>query len=377
MSNDQSDAITEGILGRPDVAALFDGAHGLSAAEARQQVMAYIGELRTTQRLRLYRLLRHPLFFLLRHVRRISEHPEYPRQAAGAGHAIYVSNHKSHVDYLVEPLVLDAAGVPPPVIAAGINLFGGALGLLHRHVTGAIPIRRNTKDPIYLVTLKAYIAEVLQRHDLLFYLEGGRSYSGDLKPPKTGLFHAAMQADRSRLFVVPMAISYDIVLEERALARQGIKRKQRSFRSELTEMLSPSVGYESRAFVSFGEPIPLSEHDPTSKRDVLDLAHRTRDVIGHLHKVVPTAIVATAMRPNIDRADLESRVAATLELLQKADANLSEHDPREIVDDGVRRLERRGVLVAGRGRVRVRERSVLRYYARTIAHLLPPTEDGT
>ena len=64
-----------------------------------------------------------------------------------AGRTIYISNHKSHLDYLIEPLVLDDNGVRPPVIAAGINLFGGPLGLLHRHVTGAIPIRRNTKDP--------------------------------------------------------------------------------------------------------------------------------------------------------------------------------------------------------------------------------------
>ena len=50
--------------------------------------------------------------------------------------------------------MLDDNGVRPPLIAAGINLFGGPLGLLHRHVTGAIPIRRNTKDPAYLVTLQ-------------------------------------------------------------------------------------------------------------------------------------------------------------------------------------------------------------------------------
>ena len=58
--------------------------------------------------------------------------------------------------------MLDDNGIRPPVIAAGINLFGGPLGLLHRHVTGAIPIRRNTKDPAYLITLKAYIAEMLR-----------------------------------------------------------------------------------------------------------------------------------------------------------------------------------------------------------------------
>jgi glycerol-3-phosphate O-acyltransferase len=42
---------------------------------------------------------------------------------------------QSHTDYLVEPLVLDDNGVRPPIIAAGINLFGGPLGLIHKHVT--------------------------------------------------------------------------------------------------------------------------------------------------------------------------------------------------------------------------------------------------
>ena len=110
---------------------------------------------------------------------------------------VYASNHKSHTDYLVEPLVLDDNGIRPPLIAAGINLFGGPLGLIHRHVTGAIPIRRNTKDPAYLITLKAYVAEILKKHDLFFYPEGGRSYSGELKPAKTGLIHAALTAGRA------------------------------------------------------------------------------------------------------------------------------------------------------------------------------------
>ncbi len=375
MSKHPADDIIQAVLGREEVSTLLQGAHGMTADEAREQVNAYLQELRTTQRLALVRMVRYPVFFLLRHLKRIAEHPEIAVAAVRAGHVLYVSNHKSHTDYLVEPLVLDAAGVPPPVIAAGINLFGGPLGVLNRHIAGSIPIRRNTKDPLYLVTLKAYVAEVLKRKDLLFYFEGGRSYNGELKPSKTGLFHASLFADRATTQVVPMAIAYDLVLEDRVLSRQGEKRRQRSTRSEMFELLSPAVGYETRVFVTFGDPIPLKEYDPSSKRDVLDLAHRTRAAIGKLHKVVPTAIVCAVMQPNIARTDLESKVARLIEVLQRAGANLLSHDAREVIEDGVRRLEKRGVLVAGRGRVRVRERTVLRYYARTIAHLLPRSED--
>src|SRR4026209_2997534 len=88
--------------------------------------------------------------------------------------------------------MLAANATPPPLIVAGINLFGGPLGLIHKHVTGAIPIRRATKDPAYLITLKAYVAEILKKHDLFFYPEGGRSYSGELKAAKNGLIHAAL-----------------------------------------------------------------------------------------------------------------------------------------------------------------------------------------
>ena len=162
--------------------------------------------------------------------------------------------------------MLDDNGIRPPLIAAGINLFGGPLGLIHRHVTGAIPIRRNTKDPAYLITLKAYVAEILKKHDLFFYPEGGRSYSGELKPAKTGLIHAALTGRAApNLVIIPAAIAYDLVLEDHILARQGVKKRQRPFTRELAEMVRYAVGYRSRAFVTFGAPIPVGDRRRRSR----------------------------------------------------------------------------------------------------------------
>jgi len=366
------DDITQAVLARDDVVRYLQSGHGRTPRQARDRIYAYLDELRTTQRYGFYRALKHPLYPILRKIERRFEHVEIAREATGIARVIYASNHKSHTDYLVEPLVLDDNAIRPPVIAAGINLFGGPLGLLHRHVTGAIPIRRDTRDPAYFVTLKAYIAEVLRRHDLLFYPEGGRSYSGELKQPKTGLVQAAMQADCTRLLLVPTAIAYDLVLEDRILARQGVKRAQRPFARELAEMVRQAVGYRSRAFVTFGTPIDTAEYDPQSRRDVLALAHRTREAIGLLYKVLPTAVVAAAMRPSVVARVLEWRIEAVIEKLQAAGANLETPDPQETMDRGVELLEARGVVVGDHGRLRVRDRSVLRYYARTIAHLLQP-----
>jgi glycerol-3-phosphate O-acyltransferase len=371
------DEITQAVLARHDVVRYLQGGHGQTPRQARERIFAYLDELRTTQRYTFYRALKHPLYPILRKIERKFEHIEIVRQATSTGRVIYASNHKSHTDYLVEPLVLDDNGIRPPVIAAGINLFGGPLGLLHRHVTGAIPIRRDTKDPAYFVTLKAYVAEILRKHDLLFYPEGGRSYSGELKQPKTGLVQAAMQADCANLRVIPTAIAYDLVLEDRILARQGIKRRQRPFARELAEMVRQAVGYKSRAIVTFGAPIEAAEYDPQSRRDTLALAHRTRQEIGRIYKVLPTAVVAASMRPSVVARVLEWRVEAVLEKLQAAQANLETTNVKENMERGLELLEARGILVVERGRYRVRERSSLKYYARTIAHLLQPATART
>jgi glycerol-3-phosphate O-acyltransferase len=367
------DDITEAVLARKDVARYLQGGHGESDTQVRERIHGYLDELRTTQRYPIYRALKHPLYPILRKIELVQENLEIARQATRSGRVIYISNHKSHLDYIVEPLVLVNANIRPPIIAAGINLFGGPLGLLHRHVTGAIPIRRNTKDPAYLVTLKAYVAELLQRSDLLFYIEGGRSYNGELKMPKTGLLHAAIQAEVHGAVVVPLAVSYDLVLEDHIVSHQATKRRSKPFSREIAEMVRYAVGYQSRAFVTFGKPIPLDGHDAESRRDVMALGHHIRDTIGGMYKVLPTAIVAAAMRPSITKRDLESRADTLIDVMRQANANLAVHTGRDAVEAGAAMLAARGVIHVERGgRFRVRERTVLRYYARTIQHLLVP-----
>jgi len=372
-----TDEITQAVLARAEVARYLRTSEGAADFDALEKVVGYLDELRTTQRYPIYRRLKHPLYPILRKIERLSENIEVVKGAARSHRMIYASNHKSHIDYLAEPLVLDDNGVRPPIIAAGINLFGGPLGLLHRHVTGAIPIRRNMRDPGYLITLKAYVAELLNRHDFMFYIEGGRSYSGELMPAKTGLFHAALQAGRRDAVMVPTAISYDLVLEDHVLSRQRIKRQQRPFSRELAEMVRYAVGYRSRAIVTFGRPIPLIDFDSGSRHDFLDLVRQTRRAIGLQFKVLPTNLVAAAMRPSIALAELESRIDALLDTLRAAGANLGSPSGAHAAQAGCELLETRNVIVIERGRVRVRDRNVLRYYARMIDHLLTPRTSQT
>lgn len=364
------DEISRAVLSRDEIARYLAGGDPERGRDARERIEGYLEELRTTQRYSMYRALKHPVYLLLRTVERIGEQVDVAKAAARAGRVVYAANHRSHLDYLVAPLVLDDNGIRPPIIAAGINMFGGPLGLLNRHVTGALPIRRNSRDPLYLLTLKAYVAELLRKHDLFLFPEGGRSYSGEMKPPKTGLLHAALLAEHPRVLIVPTAISYDLVLEDYVLSRQKVKRAQRPFSRELAEMVRYSVGYRSRAFVTFGQPISIDGVDPTSRRAVLDLGHTIMAAIGRIFKVLPTAVVACAMRPSITRRELEQRAADVVEALAAGGANLAVTDGAAAVDAAMAPLEARGILVVEGDRIRVRDRNALRYYARSLDHLL-------
>jgi hypothetical protein len=170
---------------------------------------------------------------------------------------------------------------------------------------------------------------------------------------------------------VPLAVAYDIVLEDHILPHQAVKRAARPFGREVAEMVRYAVGYQSRAFVTFGKPIPLGGYDPESRRDVMDLGHQIRDTIGLLYKVLPTAIVAARDAAVDDERELEGarrrdhRRAAAVERQPRG-----RRRPRG-GRGGAQMLADRNIIHVERGgRYRVRERTVLRYYARTIQHLL-------
>lgn len=367
-----SDPIAEAVFARDEVAKYLAGSHGVQGEEARARVEGYLDELRTTQRYELYRALEYPLYPILRKLDRIDEHIEIAKDAVAAGsRVVYASNHRSHMDYLLELLALDDAGLRPPVIAAGINLFGGPLGLIQRHVIGALPIRRNTKDPAYHITLKAYVAELLRTQDFFFYPEGGRSYSGEIKSPKTGLLTACLQSAQPGLVILPVSIAYDLVLEDHVLARQKVKRSQRAFSREVAEMVRYAVGYRSRAFVTFGAPISLDGFNADSRTSVLELGHHVMERIGRQVKVLPSALMASAIGPGMSDRDLEDRISGLLDVLIAAGANLDATTAAAVVAAAAEPLEARGIIARDDGRFRVRERNLLRYYARAIEHLLP------
>jgi hypothetical protein len=101
------------------------------------------------------------------------------------------------------------------------------------------------------------------------------------------------------------------------------------------------------------------------------LAHLTRDAVGRLCKVLPTAVLAAALKPSITRRELEARADAIIETARAAGGNMGVTSGRQAVEEGAEPLSARNIIHVERGgRFRVRDRTVLRYYARSLQHLL-------
>src|SRR3954469_5897425 len=105
------DEISEAVLANEDVVKYLRGGYGDTGAQAREKINTYLDELRTTQRHKFYRALQHPLYPILRKIERLHGTLHPAANAARRHRIVYASNHKSHCDYLVEPLVLDDNGI--------------------------------------------------------------------------------------------------------------------------------------------------------------------------------------------------------------------------------------------------------------------------
>jgi hypothetical protein len=108
----------------------------------------------------------------------------------------------------------------------------------------------------------------------------------------------------------------------------------------------------------------------------MDLTRHVRGEIGRQYKVLPTAVLAAAMKPFVTRADLLSRVDGVLQALHAVNANMGVRTAAEVLDEATEPMVTRNIIVVEGGRYRVRERNVLRYYARSLAHLLHPTSQS-
>ena len=156
------------------------------------------------------------------------------KRAAAEAPLVLCPSHKSYIDFLVLPWLLYENGMTPPHVAAGINLAFWPFGAIARR-GGAFFIRRKVKgDRVYTAVLRAYVKHLLRdRFPQEFYVEGGRSRTGKLLFPKTGLISMEVDAwldgATEDVLFVPIAIDYERLIEASSYARElegGEKQKE-------------------------------------------------------------------------------------------------------------------------------------------------------
>jgi len=144
---------------------------------------------------------------------------------------VLLFSHRSYLDGAVVPVAMQENRLPPVHMFAGINLAFGFMGPLLRR-SGVIFIRRNVADdPLYKFVLKEFVGYIVEkRFNLSWSIEGTRSRTGKMLPPKLGLMSyvadAYLDGRSDDILLQPVSISFDQlheVAEYAAYARGGEK----------------------------------------------------------------------------------------------------------------------------------------------------------
>ncbi|MGN6338762.1 lysophospholipid acyltransferase [Mycobacterium sp.] len=239
----------------------------------------------------------------------------------------FAFSHRSYLDGLLLPEVIQANRLSPALTFGGANLNFFPMGAWAKR-TGTIFIRRQTKDiPVYRFVLRAYAAQLVQTHaNLTWSIEGGRTRTGKLRPPVFGILRyiadAVDEIDGPEVYLVPTSIVYDQLHEVEAMTTEayGAVKRPEDFRFliRLARQQGTRLG---RAYLDFGEPLPLrkrleelrSEESGVGteiERIALDVEHR----INRATPVTPTAVVSLALL-GADRSLTISEVLATVQPL--------------------------------------------------------------
>lgn len=327
-----------------------------------------------------------------------------PRDAV----VVYLMNHRSNADYVLVGYAL--AGQVAISYAVGEWARAFPLEQIFKAFGGYF-VRRRHRERLYHAVLERYV-QLITREGVTqgIFLEGGLTRDGRLRPPKIGLLDYVLgigrdPAFRGRMYVVPVAVNYDRVLEDRSLlreldAREGGRPPSRLTQlREVTRYLLWNAGRlvtrrwkrYGRAAVMIGAPVPLAPWYagrpdlyllPRHERlaHVQALTDGIMDRIGQLVPVTPVPLVCAAVQSLggdvLSHERLVDRIREMRDALVELNARVvrADRDAEETLDVALRMLRMRHVLLPDGGGYVVlpHGRELVSYYANSIAHLLGP-----
>ena len=329
---------------------------------------------------------------------------------------VYLMNHRSNADYVLVGYVLSGQVAISYAVGEWARTF--PLEYIFKSF-GAYFIRRKYREKLYHTVLERYV-QLITRNGVTqgIFLEGGLSRDGKLGKAKIGLLDYVLGVARDpemrkRLYIVPVAINYDRVLEDRSLlreldAREGRTRPPR--RAQLMEVLryvwwntarlvARKWKRYGRAAVVIGEPFAvapwLDEQDrltgglfaierPERLSRVQALSDSVLEKIAAIIPVTSVTLACAAVQSFdgdfISHEQLLARMSEMREVLRELNARVihREGSVEEIFDRAWRMLSMRRILVrVGDGySVLPGNRPLVSYYANSVSHLLGPFAEG-
>ncbi len=304
-------------------------------------------------------------------------------------------SHRSYLDGMVIPNALMARRFSPTYTFGGANLNLPVIGSVASR-TGLIFIRRSTQEiPVYRLALRSYIRQmVVNKRNLAWSIEGGRTRTGKLRPPVHGILKYLTDTvegeDAPDVQVVPMAVVYDQLHEVSLMTQEarGASKTPEDWRW-LVRFARLQRNRLGRAYLTVGEPFSLRERmaelaaegvtgHQAVERVALDISHR----LNRATPVTVTAIVSLALL-GADRAMTMDEVLETVEPLAAyiesrrwPVAGAADLRDRATIRRALAELARSGVLTAYDGgtepvwKIGDDQHLVAAFYRNTVIHIL-------
>ncbi len=263
---------------------------------------------------------------------------EQLQKIADGNEVIYVPCHRSHMDYLLLSYVIYFKGYAIPHIAAGINLNMPVVGRLLRR-GGAFFMRRSFKgNALYTMVFMKYLGLIMARgHSIEYFIEGGRSRTGRLLPPKTGMLSMTLRSylrdPRRPVVFLPVYFGYERLVEGKTYIGElsGQPKEKESVLGMLRTLPALRKRF-GKVHVSFGDPIFLEDvlqrHAPERPRGQMErnerpawlapavdeLATRIMTNINSAACATPINLLALTLLAMPKQAMLETDLARQVEL---------------------------------------------------------------
>lgn len=279
---------------------------------------------------------------------------------------VFLPNHRSYLDPLILRSALQQYNFEPNHVLGGVNLSFFPMGTIARR-NGVVFIRREFKDDeIYKVCLKAYMAYLVKhKQNLEWYIEGGRTRTGKLRPPRMGILSYLVDAydefAEEDVLVIPVFVGYDQQYEVGAISEEEMGgTKSPESVSWLVKFAKAQTVRRGRAHLRFGEPLSLGEalaetrasgDSNDARLAVPKVAFEVMHRINSVTPIMPSALVTFGLLDNDDRAvtvDTGRKIVQPLiDYINRRGLDMS-----EVIDledygglyDAIRTLEREGVI---------------------------------